>query len=30
MLGGRLDAGPTEDGGFLVSALLPMSPEEAS
>jgi signal transduction histidine kinase len=26
MLGGRLDAGPTEDGGFQVSAVLPVSP----
>jgi signal transduction histidine kinase len=25
MLGGRLDAGPTEDGGFQVSAVLPVS-----
>ena len=25
-LGGSLDAGPTEDGGFQVSAVLPMSP----
>jgi signal transduction histidine kinase len=29
MLGGRLDTGPTEDGGFQVTAVLPMSPEEA-
>ncbi len=29
MLGGRLDAGPTEDGGFLVAAVLPMSPDQA-
>ena len=28
MLGGSLDAGPTEDGGFQVSAVLPMSPPE--
>jgi signal transduction histidine kinase len=28
MLGGSLDAGPTEDGGFLVSAVLPVSPPE--
>jgi signal transduction histidine kinase len=28
MLGGRLDAGPTEDGGFQVSAVLPVSPPE--
>jgi len=29
MLGGSLDAGPTEDGGFLVAAVLPVShPEE--
>jgi signal transduction histidine kinase len=27
MLGGSLDAGPTEDGGFLVTAVLPTSPE---
>ena len=26
MLGGSLDAGPTEDGGFQVSAVLPVSP----
>ena len=25
MLGGSLDAGPTGDGGFLVSAVLPVS-----
>jgi signal transduction histidine kinase len=25
MLGGSLDAGPTEDGGFMVSAVLPVS-----
>jgi signal transduction histidine kinase len=31
MLGGSLDAGPTEDGGFLVSAVLPVSsPAEES
>jgi signal transduction histidine kinase len=30
MLGGRLDAGPTEDGGFQVTAVLPMSPEPMS
>jgi hypothetical protein len=31
MLGGSLDAGPTEDGGFQVSAVLPVSsPEEAA
>ncbi len=29
MLGGSLDAGPTEDGGFQVSALLPVSHEDA-
>jgi signal transduction histidine kinase len=28
MLGGSLDAGPTDDGGFLVTAVLPTSPEE--
>jgi len=28
MLGGSLDAGPTEDGGFQVSAVLPVSPPE--
>ena len=28
MLGGSLDAGPTEDGGFRVSAVLPVSPPE--
>jgi signal transduction histidine kinase len=28
MLGGSLEAGPTEDGGFLVSAVLPVSPPE--
>ena len=27
MLGGGLDAGPTEDGGFRVSAVLPVSPD---
>jgi signal transduction histidine kinase len=27
MLGGSLDAGPTEDGGFQVSAVLPMTPD---
>jgi len=27
MLGGSLDAGPTEDGGFLVTAVLPTTPE---
>jgi signal transduction histidine kinase len=26
MLGGSLDAGPTGDGGFQVSAVLPVSP----
>jgi signal transduction histidine kinase len=30
MLGGSLDAGPTEDGGFQVTAVLPMSPEDAA
>jgi signal transduction histidine kinase len=33
MLGGSLEAGPTEDGGFLVSAVLPVGPppsEEAA
>jgi signal transduction histidine kinase len=29
MLGGRLDTGPTEDGGFQVSAVLPMNPDQA-
>ena len=29
MLGGSLDAGPTEDGGFQVTAVLPMSTEDA-
>jgi signal transduction histidine kinase len=28
MLGGSLDVGPTEDGGFQVTAVLPMSPPE--
>ena len=28
MLGGSLDAGPTDDGGFLVAAVLPVSPPE--
>jgi signal transduction histidine kinase len=28
MLGGRLDAGPTEDGGFQVSAVLPASHDQ--
>ena len=28
MLGGSLDAGPTEDGGFLVAAVLPLSHSE--
>jgi signal transduction histidine kinase len=28
MLGGTLDAGPAEDGGFLVAAVLPMRPPE--
>jgi signal transduction histidine kinase len=28
MLGGSLDAGPTGDGGFLVTAVLPVSPPE--
>ncbi len=28
MLGGRLDAGPTEDGGFQVSAVLPVSHDQ--
>jgi signal transduction histidine kinase len=27
MLNGRLDAGPTSDGGYLVSAFLPVSPD---
>jgi signal transduction histidine kinase len=26
MLGGSLEAGPTEDGGFRVTAVLPFSP----
>jgi signal transduction histidine kinase len=30
MLGGSLNAGPTEDGGFQVTAMLPMSPEDAA
>ena len=30
MLGGSLDAGPTDDGGFQVSAVLPMSSTDAS
>jgi signal transduction histidine kinase len=30
MLGGTLDVGPTEDGGFQVTAVLPMSPQDAS
>jgi signal transduction histidine kinase len=30
MLGGTLDVGPTEDGGFQVTAVLPMSPRDAS
>jgi len=29
MLGGSLDAGPTEGGGFQVTAVLPMSTEDA-
>jgi signal transduction histidine kinase len=29
MLGGSLEAGPTEDGGFRVSAVLPVSPPAA-
>jgi signal transduction histidine kinase len=28
MLGGTLDAGPAEDGGFRVTAVLPVSPPE--
>ena len=28
MLGGSLDAGPTDDGGFQVTVVLPMSPPE--
>jgi signal transduction histidine kinase len=28
MLGGSLETGPTEDGGFLVTAVLPVSPPE--
>ena len=27
MLSGMLDAGPTSDGGYLVSAFLPVSPD---
>jgi signal transduction histidine kinase len=30
MLGGSLDAGPTEDGGFQVTAVLPISREDAA
>jgi signal transduction histidine kinase len=30
MLGGTLDVGPTEDGGFQVTAVLPVSSEDAS
>ena len=30
MLGGSLDAGPTEDGGFQVTAVLPMSAPEGA
>jgi signal transduction histidine kinase len=30
MLGGSLDAGPTEDGGFQVTAVLPMSRGDAA
>ena len=30
MLGGSLDARPTEDGGFQVTAVLPMSSRDAS
>jgi signal transduction histidine kinase len=30
MLGGSLDAGPAQDGGFQVTAVLPMSPEDAA
>ena len=29
MLGGQLDAGPTDDGGFLVTAVLPDAKEPA-
>jgi signal transduction histidine kinase len=29
MLGGSLDVGPTEDGGFQVTAVLPVSPQDA-
>ena len=28
MLGGSLEAGPTGDGGFRVTAVLPVSPPE--
>ena len=28
MLGGSLDTGPTDDGGFQVTAVLPVSPPE--
>ena len=28
MVGGGLEAGPTGDGGFLVTAVLPVSPPE--
>ena len=28
MLGGSLEAGPTEDGGFQVTAILPLSSSE--
>jgi signal transduction histidine kinase len=30
MLGGTLDVGPTEDGGFQVTAVLPMSSQDSS
>ena len=30
MLGGQLDAGPTDDGGFLVTAVLPDAKEPAA
>ncbi|ORT57876.1 hypothetical protein BKD26_22185 [Streptomyces sp. CB03238] len=30
LAGGRLDAGPTDDGGFLVRAVLPLSPPSLS
>lgn len=30
LAGGRLDAGPTDDGGFLVRAVLPLSPPAVS